>query len=632
MQAFLLTRLSAHYKRLFWVGIIKDFYINEDEKTKKELSDYLYDKYHCKALFLQEKSIWQNFYKKIWSRILMNCMDLEEFNCFESQGEAQKTLNEFQSWYWKEAGMVVEDNSLVIVMESFLSFVCERLVEKKNAKVALYSEYGISFEENSALFPFIEESLKNLMYCQVLAFNNYKQLKTLFTSSMVKNCIIKQEQDRGNVILTNISPKKNRVIVKSIYPGLDMNHVEVYIKKHPEFLKWYALLKKEIKGKKSVLYFENLEDFKLIEQKILYLKRFLIETGNKYHLKIFIFLNHGKKNDLMQDELFNIKDLINKINNTVFENPYETETLEDFNTIRLFEPPFSKPQICAFMALSSLFMLNNRYASIVEALKFIALTEENGVCLYWDICQMNTGFNFQSFFNYNPFKYESFKEKMKHILTFDKEILIQILNNDKSLLRKNSLLNWFETILLDLKRNPRKNTIESINDEISKPFININNNFNLHNLTPKSDLEHLKNCFQSSNNRIFIFETSTVNNPQQILSNQIDVMKTMEILSKDPKNSFFFISNENFESMEKWDKLKEVGVLAENGFYYKMGPQKKKKVCLIWSLDGKQIFLILLNHLKRKLRVHKSFLEILIYFGIMSILIKTLQPNKQKNL
>ena len=594
MQSFLFTRLLTHYKRMMWVGMLKDPPILDDVKLQGELTDYLYERYKCKVLWRPIKSIsidndnindpWEKaeiFYKRIWIPLLRKVLDVQRLGEISQGVESlREAVGSFQQWFFKGIEGIIEENSMIVILDSFLNPMTENLY-KKGLKVALYSHYGFPSIESLLLMPEPEEIVKNFLNCQILAFNSYKQAKRLLDAVEISGFGFKTESDRGNMLLSSMN---RRILLKTVYPGLDANHLETHMKKHSEFIQWYNLLVKEVKGRKVLLCIENLEDFKGIEQRLLFLKRFLIETGNKYNVKI-LFLLKSRKNSVLQDELFNIKDLINKINNTVFNNPNEMDTLEDFLTIKLLESPFTKPQISAFMALSSVFLLNQRADSLINALEFLALSEENGVCLISEFCEHVHGFN--GFYAFNPFRYESFKERLKQILACDKEVLAQISNNNKSLLRKNSILNWFEGIIIELKRIQRKSTFsETFDIGFSAGFSA--DSVLLKQLKTDYDPYQVLECYKSTKNRLFVFESlgktkkqvlplkinsyiiNNFNKKEGFTTIPIEILKTIEILANDPKNSFFLISDESLEALDiALNKIRSLGILCEYGYFYK---------------------------------------------------------------
>ena len=114
--------------------------------------------------------------------------------------------------------------------------------------------------------------------------------------------------------------------------------------------------------------------------------------------------------------------------------------------------------------------------------------KKHGMCLVerFGECQHNFG----SVWGYNLWKYDSFKEKLKGLLTLDPSIRANILSTDRNLIKKNSILNWFESVLLELKRSATTSTSNQIPKTHKSRSVNI---FEV--------IDH----YRSSNNRILIF-------------------------------------------------------------------------------------------------------------------------------
>jgi len=613
LESFLITRLLTHYKRMVWVGLLKDLPTNIDEKAIKELSDLVFEKFKCKVLFSPfNNSDWELYYKKIWNPMMRNQFDIQKINDLNKNLENIKdSVGQFQQWFNRKLEPFLEENSMVVILDSFLSFLSEGLF-KKGLKVALYSQFGFPSIETLLLHVFSDDDLlKGFLNTHVLAFNSFKQAKRLIEAAENDRSFNwKIESERGSL---NLSGKNRKIALKTFYPGLDANHLEQHLKKMPEYLNFYKDFSKELKGKKVLLCMEKLEDCKGVEQRLLFLKRFLIETSNKYKIKVLFLLKIKKNQTFLQDELFNIREIINKINNTVFNNPYESELIEDFATISLFESPFSKPVIATFMSLSSIFLVNSlSEESLLNSLEFLALTEENGVCLVSEFTEYIQTFN--GFFCYNPFKYESFKEKLKLVVNIDKEVLREISGNDKSLLRKNSVLNWFEGIVVELKRNLRKVAISDHDlPGFSNDSILMKSIFKI----AENDAFQLLEIYKSCKNRLFFFQNLNkplfnnkhfLKKPRNHQKFPSEVMKTLEILANDPRNSLFLINDESLEVLDlAAKKIRNLGLLSEYGYFYRTDGKQRWRQLFHMDFRWKTKVLEIMKEFKRRTEKSQIF-------------------------
>lgn len=616
LESFLITRLLTHYKKMVWVGLLKDLPLNIDPKALSELRELAFDKYKCKVLIPPlDSEDWTAYYKRFWNPMMQNRLDIGKITALNrNHSGLRDSLLKFQQWFRRAVDSLLEESSLVVILDNFLSFLCEGLFIR-GVKVALYSQFGFPASETRLLNPFSdEEIISGFLNTHVLAFNSYKQAKRLVEASEKNGGGWKIESERGSL---NLARGNRRIALKTVYPGLDLNHLEQNMKKTPEFLGFYKDFSKEIKGRKVLLCIDTLEDYKGVEQRLLFLKRFLIETSNKYHLKVFLLLkikNNGIEKTpggVLQDELFNIRDLINKINNTVFNNPFESEGVEDFiSTISLFESPFPRCLIAAAMCLSSVYLVHSlsEEESLLNALEFIALTEENGVCLVSEFAE-KIGSSFNGVFSYNPYKYESLKEKLKLVLGMDQTVLKEISNNDRGLLRKSSVLNWFEGIIIELKRTMRKATGSDLNDQRPSGFST--EAMLLKPLTSEFEPYQLIDLYKSSKNRLFFF--GNLSKPQTRRSYlkplrpvnfqmfPLEVLKTLEILANDPKNTLFLISDESLEVLDlAAKKIRNLGLLSEHGFFYRTDGKQRWRALINMDLTWKSRVLGIMREFKRR--------------------------------
>lgn len=535
IQSFLFTRLSIHYKRLLWIGLLKDCTV-KDPIIRSKIQEFLLVNYRCKVL-------WDIDYEPsytLWQGVFGKSTPLDPLIGKLSQN---KGFLQLEACFIKAISEVIEENTMAVILDGFLGFISTALAGK-GIKIALYSHYGLPSYENLFLLKDPLKVVYQFLSPQVLALNDYKETRRLQSLLQSFNLPISLISERGSLILKGFN---NRVFIKPGFPGLDLSHLETHIKKIKGFERIYQQTGTEVNGMRGVLCLEDLLAYKGVEQRLLFLQRFLVETGNKFHLRVFFLLKVNTNLDF-QDELYNIKELINTINNTVFINPFHTDP-EDFTTIRLVEAPsFPKEDIAAYMSQCSLFLASEN--SLQEVLEFLAISEQNGVCLSskeFEACGL-----LQGFVSYQPYKYESFREKLKQLLGTDPQILAYISACDKSFLRKNSLLSWFEGIILDLKRCSVNKGI-NIGGEIDDG--------------KALEREILMKAYRNGRNRLFVME---------IGGNLKELLKTLELLCKDRRNSFYLISDDSPKDFEvNLLDIKGLGLLAENGFFYR-DPVKPK--------------------------------------------------------
>lgn len=213
--------------------------------------------------------------------------------------------------------------------------------------------------------------------------------------------------------------------------------------------------------------------------------------------------------------------------------------------------------IFVYMANADIFMVNED--DLLSIMEFIVINEKNGMCLVerFGECQHNFG----SVWGYNLWKYESFKEKLKGLLTLDPSIRANILSTDRNLIKKNSILNWFESVLLELKRSATTSTSNPIPKTHKSRSVNI---FNV--------IDH----YRSSNNRILILSQEAALNksiPPSSSKASSSLHSALSKLASNSFNTFFMVSSSLTTSIPP--PPSSLSLLLENGLYYKVPGQKK---------------------------------------------------------
>ena len=464
--------------------------------------------------------------------------------------------------------------------------------------------------------------------------------------------------------------RRDKVSVRVGFPGVDAVYLES-LRKSEEFGGLSASFKSAYGNKKTMLMVETLGRCKKTVVSLHYLKQFLLETQNKFNLKVVMVVKmRGRKEDRgggrgggrrrdgrggrredwrreeggrdfeggrreeeerrasFTEDYQILKEKVNEINNMIFSDPYQNESFEQENpTIKLIElwrndgvgrrSQIKKGKgvtrkegrnrkeeggrwegrreeeeeswrseegggrnyergrkeeeggkrerkwdeelnIFVYMANADIFMVNEE--NLLSIMEFIVINEKNGMCLVerFGECQHNFG----SVWGYNLWKYDSFKEKLRLLLTLDSSIRTSILSTDRNLIKKNSILNWFESIMLELKRSGTGSA---------------------GNPTPKSHKPKNVNVFEvianykSSNNRVLIFSQEAALPkslpPPSSAKKSPSLHSALSKLAANSLNTFFLVSSSLSPSLPS--PPSSLSLLLENGLYYRVPGQKK---------------------------------------------------------
>ena len=167
----------------------------------------------------------------------------------------------------------------------------------------------------------------------------------------------------------------------------------------------------------------------------------------------------------------------------------------------------------------------------------------------------------------NPYDFYKMTKAIKKIYYWepDKERY----NQDQLYLKNNSVLNWIKYFLLDLKRMKYYDNSMKLATGLG---------FNLKLMKMNENFKHLSsnslvNNYAKSKFRIFFIDYENT-----FKINDSNILKLLKLLSDNPKNLIFILSNNDIENVSNYFKnLPNIGLCVENGFYYRYPNEKNFK-------------------------------------------------------
>ena len=272
------------------------------------------------------------------------------------------------------------------------------------------------------------------------------------------------------------------------------------------------------------------------------------------------------------------------LRNTFFgQSAEESEIIENLNSkiskemkkkVELIEINDNEiVEIMAHISLSKLFIKSSFQNSIsIETLQSLFFLP--GICLVNNLVLSSKSFNL--IFNFSPMNYIEFSDNLKKILNFPSESLWILKQEDLTLMKKKSTLDWLEDNFQDLKKITSKNN-ESIiiRNELNSTIKLCHNP----KIIKKLNNEDFLKVFQNSFNCLFVlsFEgvltpnyknTFEMENPEflkKIIKPSKQVLKYLKVIADIA--SFYIISEKNLEYFESWcSGIGDIGLAAEYGF------------------------------------------------------------------
>lgn len=585
------------YKNVIFVGWLRDEIPLDDEK---ELEEFLLKNHKCLPVFINSEQ--EKFFANLYKHDEITIIDKVAQNFLigkESLGHSWLERNRYWDiWvslnqdYANKILSIMKENSMVLICEYNLILVSTYLM-KEFSQPLIAQNFNINFPsfEKFLLIPYKEEILNGLLSASIICFNDYDHISDFFTTlSILKE--IEFECKQG---LTFFKYMERKIYVRIKTPTVDPKMIEI-LKKEEDFTKSCSRTIIQLKNINLVIGIDPPSDLSALEAKFLMLFQFVKENKNKYSLKLIQFIKrnpytspiHSELNDAYRKK---INDVANKINNEYlrlvekenFPSVYQKKLIE------LKDLNISESEFLSLLAVAKIYLKTSiKTAYSLDVMSFIACNRNFGYALVSDFLNFNK--LCKTILRFNPLKYSEFKEKMNFILHSEKNVTALLQSDDIVLLQKSSISNWFESLIVDLKRigNMMKNSsklenIERHNNLLLTKMMIINESFQY------LSIPNIVSDYKKRRNRLILLDYegtlvkynyyTCISRTYQKYSGRFhlvslkpeeSLIKDILFLASDPDNFVYIITGNKVEYLDHWfGHLLNVGLAAEYGFFYK---------------------------------------------------------------
>ena len=555
----LLNTLKTKKKiRILWVGFLREYFDLPEEEIEI-IDDFLQQNDYY--IICPKKEDWNNYniyLNNILLPIFINASfdySNEYLNDNEKYFEA---FNRINMSFSDKISVASQENCLIILNDIDLALVPIGIIQKNNnANIGMYIHTNFPASDIWKAIPRNEVIINSLLLCNVIGFHLFTSCRNFTTVLRRFFGLFYQINSKGLMTIKYLG----RTILLGVRQGQTDRDYLLQLTKNEEFIKYDNQFKEENKDLFNIISFDYvgaehplcnklcaIEDFceknsDLVDKVkfTFWIKEF--GSGSNYDKLTKEYIS--KTVDLIQKKFLN-KNLI-KIEYTYTYNIYKR--LAIFKNSELFWYPLSfeghgiyPNEFCTMQNE------NKRYGLI--------LSDNTTSCI-----------NRKNIIKVNPYDFYKMTKAIKKIYYWepDKERY----NQDQLYLKNNTVLNWIKYFLLDLKRMKYYDNSMKLATGLG---------FNLKLMKMNENFKHLSsnslvNNYAKSKFRIFFIDYENT-----FKINDSNILKLLKLLSDNPKNLIFILSNNDIENVSNYFKnLPNIGLCVENGFYYRYPNEKNFK-------------------------------------------------------
>ena len=554
---------SLKYKKnniiIKWVGLLDGYYdIPLDELLYVE---ELLEKNNYFMIIPDKKDDLDNFniyIEQIILPIFINA-SLDYFNKYLNENE--KYFEAFENINIKFAEKIRclnEENSLIILNDIDLALVPNKIIYHNcQANIGIYIHSVLPASDMWKSIPRYEDIVNSLLLCNVIGFYFFASCRIFTTVLRRFFGLFYQINKKGFMTIQYFG----RTILLDVRMGqVDQKYI-LELTKNEEFINYDKQLNKENKNYFNVISFDYISADQAICNKLcaidllcqknpeiisnlrfkLWIKKFTFDSDFNILTKKYI----AKRVDEIQKKYMN--------NNLIKVEYYHTyniyKRLATFKNSEVFWYPLSFEGHGIYS--NEFCIMQNEYKRYG-----LILSDNTTSCV-----------NRKNIIKVNPYDFYKMTKAIKKIYYWepDKERY----NQDQLYLKNNTVLNWIKYFLLDLKRMKYYDNSIKLATGLG---------FNLKLMKMNENFKHLSsnslvNNYAKSKFRIFFIDYENT-----FKINDSNILKLLKLLSDNPKNLIFILSNNDIENVSNYFKnLPNIGLCVENGFYYRYPNEKNFK-------------------------------------------------------
>ena len=575
-------RLSKNQTQGFlwigWAGI----YV-EDGNDQKELTDYLFREHNCIPIFLKE-DVCTRFLHEYCNQFLHDAFfNILDMKTVFSQESYVQNYNEVNQIYTQKILEHADLNTLNIIQDYHLMMVPMYLCTK-DPKYAISYIFETPFPTLEVMKVFYnkKELIESILCCDLVCFSTSEYVK-MFTNISTKLTHVRLACERGGHMYMKNGGRK--VYIRVAYPSVDPNYIKEALSDQS-----YIDLKNSLQEKYAsktlivgIAHFTKIEGIECLIHAVRAV--FESEKNQSYHFCLLKFedvYKHDSDNQAKKAYLNELMTEVSNINESMKQKGLKCE-------IEILDSVVSEQKKLALMEISKLLIAFSPYLdNDLHILEYL-FTKQSGVTGSIILSEFSHGHkHLNSLIKVNPFNKIEIIEGIKKGLLRNNDISSYLLQMDRNLITNFTAWDRLNSLLTDIKK------IQSIKSKLTLLKVNQDADFKL--LSVKDVFKQLNSMellrdFKVTKKKVIIcsyegtlvlqhvdpkknnFSDIGISAPLSISSEDMDIIRALSLI---PDVALYIVSSKKIEILAReFESVPNATLLAENGFYYRIGRQSQ---------------------------------------------------------
>ena len=573
-----LNMLKMNKKLNFlWVGMLMnyfDFSTDEIDEVDMFLQDNDY------YMIYPKKEDWDKFIiftdKIVFPIFVDSTFDSEDeyLSDYDVYFDAFHAVNKK---YAETIGVIMQEKDFVIINDIYLALVPNGIMTKNNnASIGIFIHSPLPASDVVKTFPKYQEIIKSILLCDVIGFHLFAAARNFMTILKRFFGLFPEISKKG---MCSVSFLGRTIIIHIKQGQIDLDYIQS-LQKANEFKEQEEKYKQIIGDKFSIISLDHIDLVQAIATKFRMIDLFFSRNPQLIDKVIFIILIKQFKDQRKES----IKQQFNVLLNKLFTK-YNTDKFIHIEYVENYDyglyQRLSLFKLCNILLYPVYFEGHCIYAH--EFISMQRADKKYSLILGENVC---ASIGFKSVIKSNLYNPEYIVQKIKEI--YDSKISKMKFNNDLAYLKKNSTVKWVTDFILDMKRVQFHDSKNKIGIGMGLKFQIIKLNTKFKHLSSTKLLKY----YSKSNCRVFFldYENTLIDMDETIAENPLysstpikkndpahqRLVKILNNISKKESNLVFILSKYDKSVISKiFSNLPNVGLCAENGFYYKYPNQDK---------------------------------------------------------
>lgn len=558
-----------------WVGMLKNIF-SFDEDEQEEICAFLEEKniFVVRCTEKEYKDYWSYMDEVISPIFIDSTIDTknEYFLNYEKYFTAYHNINRL---FGDAIHNSKQENDLIMINDINLALVPNALMQKNtNAKVGIYFHIFFPCSDVIKSLPFHHEIIKSILLCDVIGFQVFHYARNFITILNRDFGLYYEIKLKGIMTINYLG---RYIILHVKHPGIDLQIVKK-ITERKGYSSYIEKYQKIIGNKFSLISIDNPYELGQLLIKLEAYKMLLDTHPDLYKEKKMILIQiityePGKVDERKQEM---IKRNIQEIIDTYGKDAIYFEEFKDNS--------FSVEEQLALFNLGNILLILQLWRGLCTlANQFIAIKEgKEQKCglIIGETIGVST--KIKTAIRVNPYCKNELVKRIFELYTVPAYHNSKKYESDLKFIKENSTFHWIKAFFSDIKRITSNNSLTTnigLGMGLNYRLMKLNANFSL------LSLSHLFHSYYKSSKRVFFLDyENTLQTTVEDIGNETleknmcitahrptqELLSILSTLLSDPKNVIYIVTGREKYYLDEWfGSLKEIGLGAEYGFFYK---------------------------------------------------------------